>query len=224
MNSLKNATVLAIDEDPQILLSFQALLTNKCKELLLENDVESGFKLAAEKQPNLILLDISVNKMIGYEVCEQLKENQNTALIPVIFFSSLMRTADKVKSFEVGAAGYISKPLEKRRGSDLKDASMITQMTNIITQIESCLTLRPQHKQLLPTSSLKLIELLQQYHFKPREMEILRLYISGYKRSEIATHTYLSENTVKWYLRQLFQKLGVSNRAELIKKTSEFKI
>jgi DNA-binding NarL/FixJ family response regulator len=221
MNTLKNSLILAIDNDPQVLLLFNELLVDKCKELLLQNDIEQGLKLAGEKQPNLILLDITVSKMDGYEICERLKANQQTAPIPVIFFSSLMRTADKVKSFEVGGVGYISKPTENRRSSDIKAENRKTQMDNMLAQIESCLITHSKAQQIVPNQSLKILENLQQYQFKSREIDILRLYISGYKRSEIATRIYLSENTVKWYLKQIFQKLAVNNRADLIAKMRE---
>lgn len=221
MNSLKNLTILVIDEEPQVLSSFNELLINKCAELLLENDIELSLKLAAAKQPDLILLDITASKMDGYEICERLKADAQTAPIPVIFFSSLMRTADRVKSFEVGGIGYISKPIEKRRASDIKEENKKAQMDDLVAQIESCLRPQPETQQNLQNQLPKITEILQQYQFKSREIEILRLYISGYRRSEIATQIYVSENTVKWYLKQIFQKLGVDSRAGLIEKTRE---
>jgi DNA-binding NarL/FixJ family response regulator len=224
MNTLKNATVLAIDSDLQVLLKFKELLSDQCKELLLENNLEQGLKLAHEKQPDLILLDIKVDKMDGYEICEQLKKNKQTQLIPIIFFSSLLRTADKVKCFEIGAAGYIFRPSEKRRVSDHKREHKLEQMEDIVSQIKACFTSRTKKQHDFQASPLNIVELLQDYHFKAREIEILRLYISGYKRSEIATKIYLSENTVKWYLKQIFQKLNVDNRAALLEKTQELEI
>ena len=62
--------------------------------------------------PDLILLDIMMPEMDGYEVCQRLKANQQTAKIPVIFLSALNEVFDKVKAFEVGAVDYISKPFQ----------------------------------------------------------------------------------------------------------------
>ncbi len=67
---------------------------------------------AAQHPPDLILLDINMPEMNGYEVCERLKSGGETAEIPVIFLSALGETEDKVKAFHVGAVDYISKPFQ----------------------------------------------------------------------------------------------------------------
>lgn len=218
MKSLNNTTILAIDKNQQVLQSFKELLADRCAELLLESDAVLGLALATEKQPDLILLDITVDKMDGYEICERLKKNKRTAKIPVIFFSSLLRSADKVKSFEVGGAGYISIPRISRRSSDAEKESKKVQRDDTIAKIEACLLPRSKNQPLFENQALNIEELLRQYQFKSREVEILRLYISGYKRSELATQLYISENTVKWHLKNIFQKLGVKTRATLIEK------
>lgn len=69
--------------------------------------------IAIEKQqPDLILLDISMPEMDGYEVCERLKNNLKTKNIPIIFLSAHTETIDKVKAFEIGGADYITKPFQ----------------------------------------------------------------------------------------------------------------
>jgi two-component system sensor histidine kinase/response regulator len=67
---------------------------------------------AARRPPDLILLDINMPEMNGYEVCERLKSTSELAGIPVIFLSALDKTEDKVKAFACGAADYISKPFQ----------------------------------------------------------------------------------------------------------------
>lgn len=210
MNILKNATILIIDDDLYILQLLKELLTDKCKELILENNAESGLKLAREKQPHLVLLDILLRKVDGYEVCKQLKADPQIQHIPVIFLSALMGTADKVKGFEAGGVDYILKPFD---------------IAEVIARIESCLLTHQKISSHLQTQqSAKDAEISQKYNFNRRELEILRLYISGYKRVEIATHICISENTVKWYLKQIFQKLEVNTRAALIEKISTLKL
>ena len=67
---------------------------------------------AAENPPDLILLDINMPEMNGYEVCERLKSNAELADVPVIFLSALNETQDKVKAFRTGGVDYISKPFQ----------------------------------------------------------------------------------------------------------------
>lgn len=203
MDILNTATILAIDDEEVILSLLELLLENRCKEIILEQNPNAGLELARIKQPNLILLDVLIGKVTGYNVCQQLKADKQTAAIPVIFLSSLTSPDDKVKGFEAGGVDFISKPFD---------------INEVIARIESCLATHNKIQQSLPLLPEKTAAILQQYQFNRRELEILRLYISGYKRSEIAAKIYVSENTVKWYLKQIFQKLSVDSRAALIEK------
>ncbi|HEY9601034.1 MAG TPA: PAS domain S-box protein, partial [Allocoleopsis sp.] len=83
--------------------------------------------------PDLILLDILMPKMDGYEVCQRLKADERTKDIPVIFISALSETFDKVKAFEVGGVDYITKPF---------------QVEEVLARVENQLRLRFQEKQL----------------------------------------------------------------------------
>jgi two-component system sensor histidine kinase/response regulator len=74
------------------------------------NNGEDTLAFAVEKRPDLILLDISMPKMDGYEVCRHLKENRKTADIPVIFLTARVLKEDIIRGFEAGAVDYISKP------------------------------------------------------------------------------------------------------------------
>lgn len=207
MDNLKDATILAIDDDIQILFLLNKLLVNKCKELLLQNNAAAGVKLAQEKQTDLILLDVFLNeKENGIEICQQLKVDSKTQHIPVIFLSALTAPADKVKGFSAGGVDYITKPFDSNE---------------VIARINSCLMTHQKIQQTLATEPEAAAETLQQYCLNRRELQIVQLYISGYKRSDIAAKIYVSENTVKWYLRQIFQKLEVSNRAALIEKVKK---
>ena len=83
--------------------------------------------------PDLILLDIKMPEMDGYEVCQQLKSEPQTKDIPIIFISALNEVFDKVKAFKIGAVDYITKPF---------------QVEEVIARIESQLTIQKQKKQL----------------------------------------------------------------------------
>jgi DNA-binding response OmpR family regulator len=85
-------------------------------------------------KPDLIMLDIRMPEMDGYEVCQRLKRNPKTADIPVIFLSALDEVSDKVKAFEVGGVDYITKPFE---------------LQEVLVRVENQLTIFLQRKQLL---------------------------------------------------------------------------
>jgi len=106
-------TLLIIDDIPdnvKILLSF---LVNEGFKVLVAKDGEQGLRVANYAHPDLILLDIMMPGIDGFEVCKQLKAKDSTKDIPVIFMSALSDTVDKVKGFDAGAADYIAKPVQQ---------------------------------------------------------------------------------------------------------------
>ncbi len=89
------------------------LLVNTLKEeyrLGIAKKGMTALEYAAKYHPHLILLDIMMPEMDGYEVCARLKKNPDTRSIPVIFITAKSETADKTKAFEMGAVDYITKP------------------------------------------------------------------------------------------------------------------
>ncbi len=81
-------------------------------ELIAVNDGIEAMKAVEEEMPDLILLDIMLPKMNGFQVCERLKKNNNTKAIPIIMLTALKELKDKIRSLEVGADDFIMKPFE----------------------------------------------------------------------------------------------------------------
>ena len=106
------ASILAIDDEFVILHLLQAFLKPKGYKIELVSSGESALLYLQKKLPDLILLDISMPDITGYELCNQFKTDRRIKGIPVIFISALAEGIDKAKAFEVGAADYITKPFE----------------------------------------------------------------------------------------------------------------
>jgi DNA-binding response OmpR family regulator len=109
---LKDTTILVVDDNPTNLNVLSDCLTNFGFTVLLKKDGEKAISLLERKHPDIILLDIVMPGMNGFEVCKRLKENSETKDIPVIFMTALSDTADKIRGFELGAVDYITKPLQ----------------------------------------------------------------------------------------------------------------
>ncbi|MDM8547254.1 sensor histidine kinase [Candidatus Venteria ishoeyi] len=104
--------ILVVDDIPSNLhLLFRYLKRLDFKVLIAENG-EHALKQLGYCHPDLILLDIMMPGVDGFEVCRRLKKNPATADIPVIFMSALTETIDKVTGFEVGGVDYLTKPLQ----------------------------------------------------------------------------------------------------------------
>jgi two-component system, sensor histidine kinase and response regulator len=110
MNSRK-PTVLIVDDEPANIEILSETLGSKYEILVAVNGGDA-LDLVAEQRPNLILLDVVMPEMNGYEVCDRLKADEALKDIPVIFISALNETLDKVRAFSVGGVDYITKPFE----------------------------------------------------------------------------------------------------------------
>jgi len=100
-------TILAVDDTPENLDVVKGILSPE----YIVKAATSGpmaLKIAEKQKPDLVLLDIMMPDMDGYEVCERLKENEDTRDIPVIFLTAMDQTTDEKRGFELGAADYMS--------------------------------------------------------------------------------------------------------------------
>src|SRR5580692_3149813 len=104
--------IMAVDDQPENLRLLEDMLRHR--GYMVRSFPRGRLALAAARQnpPDLILLDINMPEMNGYEVCERLKNDAQLAGIPVIFLSALNETQDKVKAFRSGGVDYISKPFQ----------------------------------------------------------------------------------------------------------------
>lgn len=101
--------VLVVDDEPLNRLILQDLIEEHYELNLVENG-ETCLDVVSQKKPNLILLDINMPGLSGYEVCQKLKENPHTMDIPVIFLTAKIGVEDQKKGFQIGAVDYITKP------------------------------------------------------------------------------------------------------------------
>jgi PAS domain S-box-containing protein len=111
-NTALQENILMVDDHPENLRLLYQLLSKRGYKVRPTRDGKFALKFALSNPPDLILLDIMMPGMDGYQVCEQLKACPETKDIPVIFISALNEVFDKVKAFSVGAVDYISKPFE----------------------------------------------------------------------------------------------------------------
>ena len=103
--------ILAVDDTPENLDVVKGLLSSRFVVKAAINGM-MALKIAEKKPPDLILLDIRMPQMDGYDVCRRLKANETTAAIPVIFLTGESDAASEADALEVGAAGYVTKPID----------------------------------------------------------------------------------------------------------------
>lgn len=107
---MKQQTILVVDDTPENIDILKGILGSDYKIKVAING-RKALTIAASSHPDLILLDIMMPEMDGYEVCEQLKANQETRNIPIIFVTAKSQEADEAKGLRLGAVDYITKPI-----------------------------------------------------------------------------------------------------------------
>lgn len=126
-------SVLIVDDLPNNVRLLSIMLTEKGYQVRKAINGQMALNTVRSLIPDLILLDINMPDLNGYQVCEQLKADEKTREIPVIFISALDDVFDKVKAFQVGGVDYISKPFQGEE---------------VMARIENQLTICRQKKQL----------------------------------------------------------------------------
>ncbi len=134
------ADILIVDDTPDNLRILTSMLQAHGYRVRPAINGQIALTAVGQTQPDLILLDIMMPGMTGYEVCERLKIDPHTRDIPIIFISALDDTLDKVKAFEIGAIDYIAKPF---------------QIEEVLARIENHLTLYKQRQEIARLNEFK---------------------------------------------------------------------
>ena len=108
-----NNTVLIIDDEAVNIQVLSDFLEEQGIDIMVAKNGVDGISRAKKGQPDLILLDIRMPGMDGYEVCHQLKSDEATSEIPIICMTGLTELDDKLKAFAIGGVDYVTKPFQQ---------------------------------------------------------------------------------------------------------------
>jgi DNA-binding NarL/FixJ family response regulator len=168
-------------------------------------DGETAVQQAIELQPDLILLDITMPLMDGHDALKELRETLPETKVVILTVSD--DDNDLQRAIKAGAHGYLLKSLDADEFLELldglqRDEAAITRQiaTRLMAQIAD------------PTSN----EHIEVETLTDREIEILRHVERGYSNAAIAEATSISQNTVKYHMKNIFQKLDAQNRTEAV--------
>lgn len=107
-----SGTVLIVDDDPYVCATMEALLKNEGHKLVFAGNGSEGLAKAHDQRPDVILLDVMMPEMDGYEVCRRLKADPLTAPIPVLLVTALTDRRERLKGIDAGANDYLTKPID----------------------------------------------------------------------------------------------------------------
>jgi DNA-binding response OmpR family regulator len=112
---LSSARIMVVDDEPEITEIVATFLTESGYQVIIENDPSKAVEQIRNNKPDVVLLDIMMPGMDGYDVCRELKKDPKLAQTPVIFLTGKDRTDDNGRSFKVGGDMFIKKPFSCER-------------------------------------------------------------------------------------------------------------
>ncbi len=213
--------ILVVDDDLGTRLSIGDYLELSGYEVIAASDGQQGLVMVNKHHPDLIVTDIIMPQMNGYELVRQVRQKPNFRLLPVILLTARIQTQERILGYQSGCDLYLPKPFELE---ELAAAiSNLLERSQII-QTEYKLSLQENLKKADSINQAdwnddqktKLYESLT-----TREQEVLEILTHGLSNAEIGDRLYLSPRTVEKYVSSLLRKTSTSNRAELVRFAME---
>jgi len=189
--------ILVIEDEPEMRRNIAALLRFKEYEPVVAENGRVGVELARREPPDLILCDVMMPEMDGYDVLRALQADTRLALIPFIFLTAKGEKEDLRSGMNLGADDYLTKPV----GNEDLVQAIETRLRRVAQQ--SRREFRPDFSSIEPLVKLGLT---------PRAAEALLWLAQGKTNSDIAVILGITESTVKKHVQEMFEKLGVETR------------
>ncbi len=173
---LAQYSVLIVDDAPVNLGVLVAFLESYGLGIRIARSGESALRRVQYDQPDIVLLDVLMPGIDGFETCRQLKANAATKGIPVIFMTSLTSVEEKVKGFEVGAVDYVTKPLQQEE--------VLARITTHLQLREMAKTLQTRHQELQVTSEREKARLFEAVQRQREQLRVLNTRLNEIKEAE----------------------------------------
>jgi len=221
--------LLLVDDEPGLREAVQAYLEDSGFAVEVASNAHDGLNLAKQKLPDLVITDVMMPQVDGYQFLKQLRDDPQFKTLPVVFLTARGMTADRIQGYNAGCDAYLSKPfdpdelvaivnnlLEKQISSRAITADdenpNIAEMARQIAEIRALLTQKGEL--VLSPSPIKI-------DFTPREQSVLDLVVDGLMNKEIARRLETSVRNVEKYVSRLFSKTGTNSRTELVRYALE---
>ncbi len=189
-------TILIIEDQPDMRENISTILAMEDFAVLEAVDGRKGIELARDEKPDLILCDIMMPEMDGYDVLHALRADRTVAGTPFIFLTAKGEKRDQRAGMNLGADDYLTKPVSA---------------TELLAAVNARLA-REQVRTSNGTPDFSSSTPLEELGLTPREAEVLLWIAQGKSNPEVATILGAAENTIKVHLGRIFEKLGADNR------------
>ncbi len=219
--------LLLVDDEPGLREAVQAYLEDSGFEVNVAPNAKQGWELLQTTLPDLVITDIMMPQVDGYQFLKQMREDPRFKALPVVFLTARGMTSDRILGYQAGCDVYISKPFDpdelvaivqnllQRRAAQNSEAGDETEMANLARQIAEIKTLLTGNTGIVQTPPPIKVDLT------PREQSVLDLVAQGLMNKEIARRLETSVRNVEKYVSRLFSKTGTNSRTELVRYALE---
>ncbi|WP_279611128.1 response regulator transcription factor [Thermostichus vulcanus] len=220
------ARVMLVDDEPGLRDAVQAYLEDSGFEVIPAAHPQQALQLLSTTQPQLIISDIMMPGIDGYQFLAQLRQLEPYSHLPVVFLTAKGMTADRIQGYRAGVDAYLPKPFDPEElvaiVSNLIERSRSANPSEVVARelasIRALLSERapaldsPPH----PPTSTPLPPPIK-VEFTPREQQVLEKVAEGLMNKEIAKQLQTSVRNVEKYVTRLLNKTGTSSRTELVR-------
>ncbi len=215
-------TILVVDDDLGTRLSISDYLELSGYSVITADDGQEALAMVEEYHPDLMVTDIVMPRMNGYELVRRVRQQPGFRLLPVILLTARTKTQERILGYQSGCDLYLPKPFELEELAaairNLLERAQIIQSQYGFSHQENWGTPAPtksldaHHSQLIDIQKSQMLSELTS-----REQEVLELLTHGLSNAEMGQQLHLSPRTVEKYVSSLLRKTETNNRAELVR-------
>jgi DNA-binding NarL/FixJ family response regulator len=197
--------ILVIEDQPQMRKNLATILEMENFQVTVAADGTSGIELARTAQPDIVICDVMMPGLDGYEVLEKLRADPATATLPFIFLTAKGDKTDLRAGMNLGADDYLTKPVSREDLLAAIEVRLARRRAHAaeVASAKSGGGFKPNFDSPKPLESLTLT---------PREAQVLLWVAQGKSNGDIAIILGMAEKTVKKHMSSIFEKLGVEGR------------
>lgn len=194
--------LLLIDDDPNLILLVKDYLEFRGYEVVTAENGREALEVLENDIPDMIICDVMMPEMDGYTFVSNVRQDDRTSWIPVLFLSAKGQSQDRVKGLNVGADVYMVKPFEPEE---------------LVAQVEASLKQAFRKKQQPNDGSdnESKIQVPFDVHLTQTEMKVVQFVARGLANKDIADELNVSQRTVESHVSNMLGKTGLHNRTEL---------
>ena len=223
--------ILVVDDDLTLRKVLQNSLEQKGYQVISVASAKDALVKFSQDVPDIIVSDVSMPEMDGFEFCRQLRSQPSGKLIPFIFLSAKNEVEDRIQGHTIGADSYLTKPfemkellaniealIERSRRVHAEIIHLIEQLANSqskssIARLENSSEPKPQA--ILDTAAMPAPP--KPLPLTPAEERVFWETIQGYTNKQISERLFISPRTVQTHLSNILNKLNLSNRTQLVR-------